>query len=91
MIDIKKHFTTMKNGGINVLVDTASTFLVAAFIYSLLLGLSVLYASAYNTHGFPAPDSFSAASPQIATAISLFYASLQTKKYKRSLKQEQTP
>ena len=52
-----------------------------AISYMAVQGAGTLYTAYYNTGKMPAPDVFSTASTQFATAVSLGYMLLQTRKH----------
>jgi hypothetical protein len=62
-------------------VDVVSIIIFVAISYMAVQGASTLYTAYYNTGKIPAPDIFSTASTQFATATSLVYMLLQTRKH----------
>jgi hypothetical protein len=79
---LKVEVHNIKRVFINILVDSASVLEIAAASSSASMAFMTLYSSYYKTFTIPAPESFSAASFQFATAISFIFAVLFTRKYR---------
>ena len=75
-------FENIKRAGTNLLVDVASIILISASLYSASLAGYTLYSSFYKL-GLPTPEAFSAASFQLSTSVSLVFAILFTRKYRK--------
>ena len=78
---------------INILVDAASVIEIAAAATTASIALLTLYSSYYHTLGLPTPESFSAASTQLAASISFIFAVFFTRKYyvKEATKESSDP
>lgn len=74
----------IKKTGTNLLVDVASIILISASLYSASLAGYTLYSSFYKTFSLPTPEAFSAASFQLSTSVSLVFAILFTRKYRKN-------
>jgi hypothetical protein len=89
MKTLKLNTENIKRVGINLLVDVASIVFITASLYSASLAGYTLYSSYYKTLTLPTPESFSAASFQLSTAISFVFAVFFTRKYRKDGKKEE--
>jgi hypothetical protein len=77
----------LKDGGRKILVDCASVAIFLVVVNSLLSGFGTIYSAFYNTGKLPV-EAFNSAAPAFASAISLVYLLLLTRKYREPPKHE---